>query len=485
MKKFKNFILVLISIIPCVLLFSGCLFINSSTGSQAYVTKIEATSTVGTATTYTVYYSNGTTSLFTVENGKDGADGQDLTLESIKKYCQDNNIDFETFLKEFLTVDNSQSIQQATATAIQSAVSVWCEFPIRDYYTKDTSVSCGAGVIYQMNDSFAYIITNYHVVYYTKSQTSNKIANKIHIFQYGTSEYAYETGKNDANGYPEVAYGEGAVEAEFIGGALNYDIAVLKVATADLLKYNAHATAVTIAKNYTLAETAIAIGNPETEGISVTSGIISVESEEIEMTGADDTTRCEFRVMRIDAAVNGGNSGGGLFNINGELIGIVNAKVVDSQIDNIAYALPYDNVTKVADNLIYYYEQTNQPSQVKKLLLGIEVYAENMRAIYNPVTNVTSLKEDIVVHSVSNTSSNAHGVGIGHLMGLQEGDIIKSITINGEEHSLTRMFQLGDWLLAVRPGDKVIITVERNNLEQKLGITTDNGILATYLTTIA
>lgn len=485
MKKFKLFILVLISIIPCAFLLSGCLFINSTNKSQAYVTKIEATETVGASTTYTVYYSNGTTSLFTVENGKDGEDGKDLTLESIKQYCQANNIDFETFLKEFLTIDNSQSIQQATATAIQSAVSVWCEFPVRDYYSKDTSVACGAGVIYQINDSYAYIITNYHVVYYTKCQTNNKIANKIHIFQYGTSEHAYETGNNDANGYPEIAYGEGAVEAEFIGGALNYDIAVLKVATADLLKYNEHAKAVTVANDYTLAETAIAIGNPETEGISVTSGIISVESEEIEMTGADDITTCEFRVMRIDAAVNGGNSGGGLFNINGELIGIVNAKVVDSKIDNIAYALPYDNVTKVADNLIYYYEKTNQTVKVKKLILDIKVYAENMRSIYNLETNTTTLKEDIVVHSVSNTSNNTHGVGIGYLIGLQAGDIIKSISINGEEHILTRMFELSDWLLAVRPGDKVILTIERNNIEQKLGITTENGVLETYLTLVA
>lgn len=476
MKKFKSFILVLLSIIPCTFLLSGCLFINSTNQSQTYVTKIEATETVGTSTTYTVYYSNGTTSLFTVENGKDGEDGKDLTLESIKQYCQDNNINFETFLKEFLTIDNSQSIQQAASTAIQSAVSVWCEFPVRNYYTKDTSVSCGAGVIYQMNDSYSYIITNYHVVYYPKSQTSTKIASKIHVFQYGTSEHAYETGKTDANGYPEVAYGEGAVRAEFVGGAMNYDVAVLKVATADLLKFNEHTKAVTVAKDYTLAETAIAIGNPETEGISVTSGIISVESEEIEMSGADNVTPCEFRVMRIDAAVNGGNSGGGLFNINGELIGIVNAKVVDSKIDNIAYALPYDNVTKVANNLIHYYEKTNQTAKVKKLILDVE--AKNMRALYNPISNTTILKEDIVVNSVETNS-------IAHLIGLHTGDIIKSISINGEIHNLTRMFELDDWLLTVRTGDKIILSVERNNVEQKLGITDDAGVLESYLTIVA
>ena len=481
MKKFKYILLFLIAFIPSIFFFSGC----ANSNIVVYVTDIKPTEIVGATTTYTVYYSNGTQSMFTVENGKNGEDGEDLTLESIKSYCVSNNIDFETFLKEYLTiVDENESIQQATAKAIQSAVSVWCEFPVSDYYSKDTSIACGAGVIYQMNTTYSYIITNYHVVYYSDCDTSNKIANKIHIFQYGTSEYAYETGKNNQSGYPQIAYGDGAVEAEFIGGALNYDIAVLKVSTQDLLKYNEHATAVTLANDYTLAETAIAIGNPETEGISVTSGIISVESEEIIMTGADDVTQCQFRVMRIDAAVNGGNSGGGLFNINGELIGIVNAKVVDSQIDNIAYALPYDNITKVADNLIYYYEQTNEISTVKKLMLNIEVYADNSRAIYNPTTNSTTLKEDIVVNSVSLNSSSSLGTGIGYMMNLQAGDKIKAISINGEVHHLTRMFELGDWLLAVRPGDKVLIIVERNNIQQTLGLAEDAGILESYLTEI-
>lgn len=478
MKHLKKIFLIMIVIIPCALLFAGCSFFET----EAYVTDIKQTSVVGNETTYTVYYSDGSTSLFTVENGKDGQDGQDLTIESIKQYCEKNNLDFEMFLKEYLTVTEEQeNVQTSTAKAIQSAVSVWCEFPVRDYYSKDTSVACGAGVIYKMNDSFSYIITNYHVVYYSECQTTNKIASKIHVFQYGTSEYAYETGNTTSSGYPEIAYGDGAVEAEFIGGALNYDIAILKVKTADLLKYNANATAVEIAQGYELAETAIAIGNPETEGISVTSGIISVISEDIQMTGADDVTQCEFRVMRIDTAVNGGNSGGGLFNINGELIGIVNAKVVDSQIDNIAYALPFDNVISVADNLIYYYEKTNSSSQVKKLVLKITLTAENSRAIYNPTTGKTTLKEDIVVYSVTSSLLDS---GIGHLIGLQAGDIIKSIKINETEYQLNRMYELGDLLLTIRPSDKFVITVERNNLEQKLGITTEEGVLESQLTII-
>lgn len=479
MRNYKKF-LFLILIVPCIFLFNACSLIP--TKNTVYVKDIKQTEVVGDTTTYTIYYSNGTTSLFTVENGKDGDDGDDLTIESIKQYCEANNIDFNTFLKEYLTIKaESDSVQTATVTAIQSAVSVWCEFPKSDYYTKDTTVSCGAGVIYQMNGTYSYIITNYHVVYYKSSDTQNKIAGKIHVFQYGTSEVAYKTDAVDSNGYPVIAYGDGAIEAEYIGGAMNYDIAILKVATADLLKYNASAKAVTLANNYSLAETAIAIGNPESDGISVTSGIISVVSEEIDMNGADESTPCTFRVMRIDTAVNGGNSGGGLFNIKGELIGIVNAKVVDSEIDNIAYAIPYDNAIKVANNLIYYYEQSNTASQVKKLLLDITISTENSRSIYNPSTNEISLKEDIVVNSVSEDSSVYNGYGVGFIMGLKAGDIIKSISINNNLITVNRTYELTEQLLNVKAGDKVIINVTRNNVSTQLGITTEEGILSDYL----
>lgn len=481
MKKFKLLFLILLSIIPCAIFLSGCSFFDQ----KVYVTNIKATEVVGTTTTYTVYYSNGTHSMFTVENGTNGNNGQDLTLESIKKYCEDNNIDFESFLKEYLTiVDKTESVQQATASAIQSAVSVWCEFPVSNVYMKDTSISCGAGVIYKMNDTHSYIITNYHVVYYSKCDTENNIASKIHLFQYGTTEHIYETGEYDSNGYPEIGYGYGAVEAEFIGGSLNYDIAILKVATADLLEFNEHATAATIAEDYSLAETAIAIGNPETEGISVTSGIISVESERITMLAADDKTQCTYRVMRIDTAVNGGNSGGGLFNINGELIGIVNAKVVDSQIDNIAYAIPVENATQVADNLIYYYEKTGEISKVKTLKLDIVTVIDNSRSLYNPTTKKTTIKEDVIIYSVSLTSNSSHGVGVGYMMKLHTGDKLKSISINGENHTINRDFELGDWLLSIRPGDKVLIKVIRDGSEQTLGFAENAGVLEDYFTVI-
>lgn len=482
MKKLKYFLFLLI-IIPCAFILNACAMPDVKT--SVYVTDIKQTSTLGETTTYTVYYSNGTTSLFTVENGKDGENGESLTIESIKQYCEANNENFEEFLAKYLTiVQENKSVQTATNIAIHSAVSVWCEFPYVEYYEKQIVVGCGAGVIYEMHETYSYIITNFHVVYSQDCETENNYAKKVHIFQYGSNEAYYKTGKTDEDKFPILSYGEGAVEAEIIGGSMNHDIAVLKVKTSDLLANNPNAKGVSIAPSYNIAETAIAIGNPESDGISVTSGIVSVVSEEFTMKGADEKTNCTFRVLRMDTSVNSGNSGGGLFNINGELIGIVNVKVVSSNVDNIAYALPCDNVTKVADNLIYYHEQNNEISKVKTLVLDSIFTIDNIRAVYNPSTKQTNLVEDVVVNSVNLKSSINNNYGLGYLIGLQTGDKIKSIKINGSIYQISRFYEFSDLLLTIRTGDKIAIIVERNHITSELGLTSNEGIGEEYLKTI-
>ena len=491
MKKFRKLLLILL-LLPCVFMLNSCTLLEDK---EAYVTAIEKTEVVGNISTYTVYFSNGTQSTFTVNDGNDGKDGSDLTIDSIKNYCATNKINFESFLKEYLTViqvvEKAPTIQDATNTALQSTVSVWCEFPTSGYRgsNKKTSMGGGAGVIYQMDETNSYIITNYHVVYMNGCDTNNDIAREIHIFQYGTNEKVYSLSQKnsfgqttpvyDEFGYPEISYGDGAVEATYVGGELTYDLAVLKVKTADLLKYNEHAKPVTIANDYQIGETVMAIGNPEGEGTSVTSGIISVVSEDLEMKGADELTDCIFRVMRIDAAVNGGNSGGGLFNVYGEWIGIVNAKVVSSNIDNIAYAIPYDNVTAVVNNILHYYDGTNI-SKLKKLDLGITIYSENSRPVYDEETNRTNIIDEATIETIKEG-------GIGETIGLKVNDIIKTISINGNIFEITRSYQVSDILLNVRAGDKIIIEVKRegSNELQSCSIATAEGVLSSQLKTIS
>ncbi len=152
-----------------------------------------------------------------------------------------------------------------------------------------------------------------------------------------------------------------------MGGTITCDLAVIRAKTQDVFNINPNVTEITFADSYTVGETAIAIGNSENEGISVTKGIVSVDNEYINY--AIDNNIRSYRSMRIDTAIYGGNSGGGLFNKKGELIGITNAG--DGTDQNINYAIPLNIVRPVIENIMF-------NKTLKTLALGVEVYGETL-----------------------------------------------------------------------------------------------------------
>jgi serine protease Do len=258
------------------------------------------------------------------------------------------------------------------------------------------------------------------------------------------------------------------ITAEYIGGSLTYDIAVLKI-TGSTIYSGSSAIAAEIADREVYAgETAIAIGNPEADGISATVGVVSVDSEYLTMTGADDVTEVTFRVMRIDTAVNSGNSGGGLFNDQGELIGIVNAKIMTDDIENIGYAIPVTIVKYATDNIIRNCEGTENKI-IKRCLVGVQLEILESSAYYNETTGFTEIIQVIGIDSVV-----SGGVADGLL---QEGDIVKSFTYNGVTIEVTRIFTIVDYSLNFVSGETLIMTVEREGITQNvsivLGATTD------------
>ena len=454
MKKFRTFLLIIL-IVPCMFLFSAC-------SKPAYVVGIEKTAIDGTSSTYTVTYSDGSTSNFSVQNGADGKDGQDASIESIFKECvkrglykDESNESFREFLADYLSVEVEQNDEKAAINkAMCSSVAIfsgnWKGSHIYD-------MCAGSGVIISMDSTsdVAYILTNYHVAY---STNKGKIATYLTCYLYGAPINLQNKG-TEYN--PYYAPDATAIGCTYIGGSMNYDLAVLKVSTTDLLNANENARPVTFAEKYEVGETAIAIGNPEGEGISVTKGIINVDSENMGIKSINGIGVSYYRVMRIDTAINGGNSGGGLFNQKGELIGIVNAKLEDVSIDNMAYALPLDNITRVARNIIYNYETYHEVRGVEKLILGVSTIGQNSRYIYNPTTSEMYIVEDTVIKDVSANS-------LAESVHLQAEDILTGIAINSVENKidLTRSFQLGDILLDVREGDKIWIYYSRQNSKQ-------------------
>lgn len=316
--------------------------------------------------------------------------------------------------------------------------------------------SAGSGVIYTLDkeSGSAYIVTNYHVVYDADCNTSNHISDNIVIFLYGM----------DMNKY--------SIPAKYIGGSMTYDIAVLKVENSDLLK-TAYVAAVDVADSDSIkvGQSAIAIGNPEAYGISVTKGIVSVDSEQIEMTALDNSGTFNIRVIRIDTAVNSGNSGGGLFNDNGELIGIVNAKMADTSVESIGYAIPSNVAKAIADNIIYYCDGT-EVENVLRPILGITISIYDKWAVYNSETALFEKMETIRVETIEAGSLSA-----GYF---QSGDIIKSITLNGVTKNVTRQHIVIDMMLSARAGDVATFIIERNGETVTLDITVTEDCLTAY-----
>ena len=236
-----------------------------------------------------------------------------------------------------------------------------------------------------------------------------------------------------------------------MGGSVTSDIAVLRAETKDIAAINADAKAVTLASDYHVGETAIAIGNPEGKGLSVTQGVISTENEQITLN-IEGTTR-SYRSLRIDTPLYEGNSGGGLFNADGELIGITNAG--NSEDQNINYAVPLEIVKGTVENILHYYNDGDSSTTgASKITLGVTVTTQNSKYVYDASSGYGSVQEEVIVNSVTAGS-------IAETLGLQANDKIVSLFINDTEYTINRSFRISDLILTMRENDIIKVKYAR------------------------
>ncbi len=401
-------------------------------------------------------------------HGANGKDGEDLDAEEIYQTAVQNGYtgSFLEFCKELQITMPEKNNTKQIAENMCSVVSVYCGYSVtktsgggmfgggRPTSTVEYGSQAGSGVIVELNKEAgsALIITNYHVLYNLSSDQAG-ILEDIWIYTYG-SLCNFDPSKTTQS--------DGGIKARFVGGAMDYDIAILKVEGSEALQNSQAAEAVLgNSEQVVVGEETYAIGNPAGAGIAVTNGILSVDSEYIGISALDNrdvnprdgyVDTVAYRVMRTSAAINSGNSGGGMFNTKGELIGIVNAKSGGTQTDNMGYALPITQVKAVYDNIL-----ANE-GKVKQATLGVIVELKNSKAVLS-AEGVLSLEEEFCVAEIENDAAAAGKLSVG--------DVFLSITINGQEHALTRKHQLIDWLLTVRVEDKVEITVRNSSGDRK------------------
>lgn len=400
-------------------------------------------------------YGDGTEQNLGVVVGRDGKDGKDGEDGKDGKDGKDGSLVIE---------NQGTGVSEASAKGLRSAVSIVCHFETTVQLggwrpgstTTQEYSSAGSGVIYRMDPSEgdAFIITNYHVVYDSGSNTANGVSDDIRVYLYGSEME------------------EKAIEAIYVGGSIYYDIAVLRVEDSEILRDSgACASDVADSDKVVVGNRAIAIGNAQGLGISSTSGIVSVDSEYITMTTADGKSEVSFRVMRVDTAVNSGNSGGGLYDDDGDLIGIVNAKIVYDGVENIGYAIPSNVAVSIAENIIDYCYGTDE-ERVQRALLGITVSTSDSKAVYDPETGLYTLTETVSVYEI-NTDSLAEGV-------LQAEDILVSATVNGNTTRITRQYHIIDMMLDVRAGDVITLNILRGGEEKTVSMTVTEDCLTAY-----
>ena len=325
---------------------------------------------------------------------------------------------------EFYPGSGSGSIENVSAEnrTLLSTVSIVATF--------GATPAAGSGVIYKIDKAKgdAYIVTNYHVVYY------DGIFDECVLYLYGMENKQY------------------AIPATFVGGSLTNDIAVLKVTGSEVIK-NSYAIAAPFAdsENVRVFDATIAVGNPEGYGISATTGIISVESESIELLGADGSL-IKLRVMRTDAAINLGNSGGGLYNENGEIIGIVCAKRTGEDVDNFGYAIPSNLAKNLIDNVIDLCDGDTS-TQVCRPLIGITVTASVHGLVVDAETGEMKEKHVTTISDVSDSCKIADKIAAG--------DIINSVKINEKTTVIERYYQVPDTMFSARVGDTVTLNITR------------------------
>ena len=242
-----------------------------------------------------------------------------------------------------------------------------------------------------------------------------------------------------------VTIGDKDYTATLVGEDTTSDIAVIKI-DADGL------TPATVGNSDSLkvGQSVMAVGNPLGElGGTVTGGMISALNRSVTIQGSSSVNT--MSLIQMDASVSPGNSGGGLFNMNGELVGIVNAKSSSSDAEGLGFAIPINDAIKVAQELLENGYVTGRP------YLGIT---------YLAVTDA---------QTVSQLGVNAYGVyvvevvkgGPAEKAGLQAGDRI--VSVDGTE--IASKDDLGTLMQKHAAGDTLSITIAREGQMQTVNVT--------------
>ena len=328
------------------------------------------------------------------------------------KYCG--------FLEKEEGIKNVTSITLSESDTLKSSIDKVYNSVVYIESSKNNRTSgSGSGFVYKKDDKYGYILTNNHVIDGANKVDITNIEGKI-------------------------------VEASVLGSDEYTDIAVLKIDAEDVLQVAEFGNS----EESNLGDTIFTVGSPLGKDYmgTVTKGILSGKNRAVTIDSS-----YVMEVLQVDAALNPGNSGGPLVNINGEVIGINSLKLVENEIEGMGFAIPIELVKTMVDKL-------EKGESIERPVLGVSMLnIDNQYLLYkNGIVLDSTIDSGVVIVEVEKKLPAGRA-------NLQKGDVI--LEINNEEVKNVAYFK--SILYKYSVGDTITVKYLRNNKINEVKIKLD------------
>lgn len=306
-----------------------------------------------------------------------------------------NNVEYNT--------DGTYMYTRDLVAAVRDSI-VYIEVYV-NYRGEPTLYGAGSGIIISTD---GYIITNAHVVDNMDSYTVSVTT----------------TDPTDGTGVAE------KYDAVLLGSDTDTDLAVLKIEAENL-----QPAVLGDSDELHVGDDVVAIGNPMGLEKSVSKGIISGLNRQI------SSNERSLSSIQTDTAINSGNSGGALFNMYGEVVGVVNEKLVNNYAESLGFAITINEAKDVIDDLVS-----------KGYVTG------------RPILGITCLQVNEYVAQIRGMTPGLYITEIDPTLAIAKSELVVGDTITKVEgESVTTTAEVASILNGMKPGDTVTVTVVRTD----------------------
>ena len=321
-----------------------------------------------------------------------------------------------TNISSTIVIQDKTKIYDKTSLA-SSIDKVYDTVVVVESFSGSNQDTTGSGFFYKVDNKYAYILTNEHVL----TGTTIKITNSS----------------------------DESEEAEILGKDAYLDLAVLRV-NKKLAKKIANFGN---SEKMNIGDSIFTIGSPISINYkgTVTSGIISGKDRMVQTSVGDNVQgNWLMQVLQIDAPINNGNSGGPLLNINGDVIGICSLKLTDEAIEGMAFAIPIEYAKNHLEEL-----ENGKEMNWPEIGISMTNVANSGTIVNNDIEIPDNIREGVIILNIKKGGSAEKAQ-------LKKGDIIISI----DNKKTKNIAYLKYELFQHKIGDKVEVKYIRNGKEE-------------------